>query len=202
LTSSAYNLQQNWALNMPANNADSRALELNNIERWWKENNLALNRSKIVEIVITDGKKCLANQPPPLSGISRTSTSKILGVTISYITNIISKCSQTVLTDNTPGPWLVWRCSPVSAYTSHRHRPVVVARPCRRLRPGGVSRPQLTDNDFPPCRLRNYVVEFDKDYSNELGHQTRNRKLTDDAVAAILENTYYVITPPSVLRFG
>jgi len=58
----------------------------------------------IDEIVIMDGKKkCLASQPPPLSDISRTSTIKIRGVTISnklsvsdHITNIISKCSQTL----------------------------------------------------------------------------------------------------------
>jgi len=69
---------------VPANIVDSRSLELDNTERWGKENNLALNRSKTVEIVITDGKKkCLASQPPPLSGLSRTSTINILGVTIS-----------------------------------------------------------------------------------------------------------------------
>jgi len=69
---------------VPANNVDSRSLELDNIERWGEENNLALNRSKTVEIVIMDGKKkCLASQPPPISGISRTATIKIFGVTTS-----------------------------------------------------------------------------------------------------------------------
>jgi len=88
---------------MPPNNVDSQLIELDNIERWDKENNLALNRSKTVEIVITNCKKCLASQPPPLSGISSTSTIKILGVTISnklsssdHITSISSKCSQTL----------------------------------------------------------------------------------------------------------
>jgi len=87
-----------------ANNVDSRSLELDNSKRWGQENNLALNRSKTVETVITNGKKkCLANQPSPLSGISHTSTIKIRGVTISNklsvsdrITNIVGKCSQTL----------------------------------------------------------------------------------------------------------
>jgi len=86
-----------------ANTVDSRSLELDNVERWCKENNLALNRSRTVEIVIRDGKKCLASQPPPLSGVSRTSTIKILGVTVSnklyvsdHITNIVRICSQTL----------------------------------------------------------------------------------------------------------
>jgi len=92
---------------MPRNGDDtylSMSLELDNIERWGKDNNLALNRSKTIVIVITDGKKkCHASQPPPLSGISRTSTIKILRVTISsklssddHITGIASKCSQTL----------------------------------------------------------------------------------------------------------
>ena len=90
---------------VPASNVDSRSLELENIEKWAKGSNLTLNRSKTVEIMITDGrkKKCLASQPPPLSDISRTSNIKILGVTISnnlsvseHITNTISKCSQTL----------------------------------------------------------------------------------------------------------
>ena len=89
---------------VPATNVDSRSIEIDNIDKWAKDNNLTLNRSKTVEILITDGKKkSCASQPPTLMGISRTSTIKILGVTISnklsvsdHITNIISKCSQTL----------------------------------------------------------------------------------------------------------
>jgi len=45
----------NMCLIVPTNNVYSRSLELDNIERWDKENNIALNRSnsKPVEIVIT-----------------------------------------------------------------------------------------------------------------------------------------------------
>jgi len=38
--------------------------------------------------------------------------------------------------------------------------------------------------------------------TNELRHQTWNRKLICDAVADILKNTYDIITPPAVLQFG
>ena len=89
---------------VPATNVDSRALELDNIETWAKANNLALNRSKTVEIVFTDGKrKRPSAQPPSLPDISRASIIKVLGVTISnklsvsdHVTSIISKCSQTL----------------------------------------------------------------------------------------------------------
>ena len=89
---------------MPATDVDSRALELDSVETWAKANNLALSRSKTVDIVFTDGKrKRPATQPPSLPDISRASTSKVLGVTISnklsvsdHVTNIISKCSQTL----------------------------------------------------------------------------------------------------------
>jgi len=40
----------NTYLTVPANNVYSRPLELDNIERWGKENNIALNHSKTVEI--------------------------------------------------------------------------------------------------------------------------------------------------------
>ena len=42
---------------VPASNVDSRSLELENIEQWAKGSNLTLNRSKTVEIMITDGRK-------------------------------------------------------------------------------------------------------------------------------------------------
>ena len=89
---------------VPATNVDSHALELDNIETWAKANNLALNRSKTVETVFTDGKrKHPATQPPSLPDISCASFIKVLCVTISnklsvndHVTSIISKCSQTL----------------------------------------------------------------------------------------------------------
>jgi len=56
---------------VPATNVDSHALEFDNIETWAKANNLALNRSKTIETVFTDGKrKRPATQPPSLPDIS------------------------------------------------------------------------------------------------------------------------------------
>ena len=42
---------------VPATNIDSHALQLDNVESWAKANNLALNRFKTVEMLITDGKR-------------------------------------------------------------------------------------------------------------------------------------------------
>jgi len=42
---------------IPECNADSRAVEPQNIETWAQTNNLTLNRAKTVEVVFTDGKR-------------------------------------------------------------------------------------------------------------------------------------------------
>jgi len=89
---------------VPAITIDSRTLELDNIEEWAKVNNLTLNRGKSAEIVIVDSKRKRQDiQPSSLPDISRLSTIKILGVTISnklsvndHVSNIVSKCSQTL----------------------------------------------------------------------------------------------------------
>jgi len=99
-----------------ATNVDSRALELDNIETWDKANNLALTRFKIVDIVITDGKrKRPASQPPPLPDISRTSNHQ--DTRHCYLEQIVCQrpCHQshqqvfsdTVYTDNTMCSWIV-----------------------------------------------------------------------------------------------
>ena len=70
---------------IPASNADSRVAELDNVETWSRLNNLRLNRSKSVEIVFINSKrKCKSKfqSPPPIDGISRVTSLKILGVTI------------------------------------------------------------------------------------------------------------------------
>ena len=70
---------------IPASNADSRAAELDNVEAWSRLNNLRLNRSKSAEIVFINSKrKCKSKfqSPPPIDGISRVTSLKILGVTI------------------------------------------------------------------------------------------------------------------------
>ena len=89
----------------PSVNADSRTAELTNIEDWACSNNLKLNRSQSVEIIITrQRRKRLSHVSlmPTLSDIARVQTIKILGVTISdhlsvnqHVTNVIASCAQT-----------------------------------------------------------------------------------------------------------
>jgi len=86
-----------------ASNVDTRSCEVNNVEAWAKANNLTLNRSKSVEIIFTTKRKRQFTVPPLLPGITRVTTLKMLGVTISdklsvsdHIQNIISSCAQSV----------------------------------------------------------------------------------------------------------
>ena len=85
-------------------NSHTRTAELEHIDSWAKLNNLTLSRSKTVEVIFADkNSKRTATPPPPLPGISRRSTLKILGVTITngpsiseHIQGIITSCSQTL----------------------------------------------------------------------------------------------------------
>jgi len=73
----------------------------------------------------TDGKKCLTSQQPPsLSDIcctSHTNWSLTNSLYEMYNRCLIttSECSRTLYaltSDNTPGSWLVWHCSPVCIF--------------------------------------------------------------------------------------
>ena len=67
---------------IPAVNDSSRQAELQNIAQWARDNNLKTNPAKFAEIVFVDHrKKKKAHPPPPLTGIARVTTLKILGVT-------------------------------------------------------------------------------------------------------------------------
>jgi len=69
---------------IPANNVNTRMAEINNIKTWACANNLTLNLTKTVEIVFVDSKRRRQVQlPSPLATISRVSSLKVLGVTIS-----------------------------------------------------------------------------------------------------------------------
>jgi hypothetical protein len=89
---------------IPASNVDSRSAEVDNIETWARTNNLTLNRKKSNEIVFIDRKrKRQVVSPPPLPGIIRTTSLKILGVTMTngltasdHVRGIISSCAQTL----------------------------------------------------------------------------------------------------------
>ena len=68
---------------IPANNIETRAAELDHLEQWAAANNLKLNRRKSTEIVFVDPRRRRSVVPPsPLSGVSRVSSMKMLGVTV------------------------------------------------------------------------------------------------------------------------
>jgi len=78
--------------------------EINNIKTWACANNLALNLTKTVEIVFLDSKRRRQVQlPSPLATISRVSSLKVLGVTISsqmsvseHVSTVISSCAKSI----------------------------------------------------------------------------------------------------------
>jgi len=82
----------------PSVNANSRTAELSNIEDWASYNNMKLNRSKSVEIIVTRQRRnSNVSLLPTLHDIARVQTIKILGVTISdrlsvnqHVTNVIA----------------------------------------------------------------------------------------------------------------
>ena len=69
---------------IPACNVDTRDIEIANVDTWSRANNLKLNRAKSTEIVFRDNRKrrCI-QQPPPLQGVVRVTSLKVLGVTLS-----------------------------------------------------------------------------------------------------------------------
>ena len=89
---------------IPACNNRTREVELDHVALWAQENNLKLNRAKSTEIVFTDSRRKSQFSPPPtLPDVSRVSSIKILGVTISnhlsvddHIRDVISKCAQSL----------------------------------------------------------------------------------------------------------
>lgn len=91
---------------IPVRNVQSRQgqAELDHVEQWAHCNNLALNRGKSLEIVLT-GRRRNARECnlPVLPGISRVTTITMLAVTISnrlsvtvHVSNVISKCAQSL----------------------------------------------------------------------------------------------------------
>jgi len=78
--------------------------ELEHIDSWSKHDNLTLNCAKTLEVIFADKKsKRTVTLPPPLPGITRRTTFKILGVTITsglsiaeHIQGVITSCSQTL----------------------------------------------------------------------------------------------------------
>ena len=67
---------------VPFSNGYSIAGELAHIEAWAKNNNLRLNTSKSLEMVVRCGKRAHVSPPPPIPGVERVTCLNILGVTI------------------------------------------------------------------------------------------------------------------------
>ena len=87
---------------IPASNIGTRADELDHIEQWSAVNNLKLNRRKSTEIVFVDSRRRRSVVlPSPLSGVSRVSSRKMLGITVTvtlsmaeHVKAIIHNCAS------------------------------------------------------------------------------------------------------------
>jgi len=90
---------------IPASNQSSRHTELLNIQNWAKQNNLSLNCNKSCEILFADTRRRRrrhVDEPPPLPGIARCSTLKMLGVAIGndfsvsqHVQQLVASSAQT-----------------------------------------------------------------------------------------------------------
>jgi hypothetical protein len=90
---------------IPSSNIDSTPSELANIDNWSSCNNLSLNRAKSHELIFRLPRSKLPNSslPPPIPGISRVSTLKCLGVTLTssfsfteHISNLLQSCGANI----------------------------------------------------------------------------------------------------------
>ena len=91
---------------IPAINAESRPIELKNVETWARVNNLTLNNGKTKEIVFVDRKRRRRGdiaEPPAMPAIERVTSLKVLGVTwttglsaTEHVRCIINACAQTL----------------------------------------------------------------------------------------------------------
>ena len=69
-----------------SSNVESRQREVEHAKRWAVNNNLKVNVAKYMEVVFYDKRSRKSRKffpPPPLTGIKRVNTVKILGVTLS-----------------------------------------------------------------------------------------------------------------------
>ena len=89
---------------VPAESADTHAVELSNIIAWAATNNLKLNKVKTKEVVFYDSRRRRELPPPPLlPGVDLDTTLKVLGVTMSsnrsasdHIRHVVSDSAQTL----------------------------------------------------------------------------------------------------------
>jgi hypothetical protein len=89
---------------IPEINVDSRSAEINHIKTWTRTNSLTLNRKTSAEIIFVDTKrKHQVAAYPPLPGIHRVTSLKVLGVTVTnglsasdHVRGVNANCSQTL----------------------------------------------------------------------------------------------------------
>jgi len=91
---------------IPASNADSRSIELKNVETWARASNLTLNNGKTKEIIVVDRKRrrhaeIAAPQEMPVT--ARVTSVTVLGVTWTnglsaseHVRAIINSCAKTL----------------------------------------------------------------------------------------------------------
>ena len=87
---------------VPSKNSNTIQAELDHVAEWSENNNLKLNTSKTVEIIVHKPRFDASKVPAPLQGISRQTQIQILGVTVSdvltfdeHVNNIVAKAAQT-----------------------------------------------------------------------------------------------------------
>ena len=88
---------------VPASNSHTIDLEMRHVSEWAQSNNLRLNTTKSVELIIHRPwvKLDKLSVPPPSLGLTRKTTTKILGVIITdtlsfsaHINDVIARCAQ------------------------------------------------------------------------------------------------------------
>ena len=87
-----------------SSNSHTVPQELEHISEWARTNNLMLNTSNSMEMIIHKPRTKLENLsvPPPSWGDTRVTSMKILGVTITdtlsfepHVTNVVARCALT-----------------------------------------------------------------------------------------------------------
>ena len=82
---------------IPASNIEMRAAELDHVEQWAAANNLRLNRRKSTEIVFVDPQRRRSVVPPsPLTGVTRASSKKMLGVKVTKTSSVDEHVRATI----------------------------------------------------------------------------------------------------------
>ena len=87
---------------VPSSYSHTVSIELEHISEWAHHNNLLLNTAKSMEMIIYKPGVKLGNLsvPQPMAGVTRCSSLKILGVTVTdtlsfdlHILNVVAQCA-------------------------------------------------------------------------------------------------------------